>query len=84
MNKRIEVFSAQCPCCEDALRLVKDLAGPTDHVTVIDMNDSAGHRRAREIGVARVPAVAVEGRLASCCSSSGVSAEALREMGVGA
>ena len=84
MNKRIEVFSAQCPCCEDALRLVKGVAAPSDEVTVVDMNDAAGYRRAKEIGVAKVPAVAVDGRLASCCSGSGVEVETLRALGVGA
>lgn len=84
MNKRIEVFSAQCPCCEDALRLVKSVAAPSDEVTVVNMNDPAGFRRAKEIDVAKVPAVAVDGQLASCCSGSGVEAEALRAMGVGA
>ena len=84
MNKRIEVFSAQCPCCEDALNRVRDLAAPSDQVAVVDMNDPAGYHRAKEMGVARVPSIAVDGRLASCCSGSGVDAEALREMGVGA
>lgn len=84
MNKRIEVFSAQCPCCEDALNVVRDLAAPSDQVTVIDMNDPTGYRRAKELGVARVPAIAIDGRLASCCSGSGIDAGALREMGIGA
>ena len=84
MNKRIEVFSAQCPCCMEAIDLVKSVAAPSDEVVVVDMNDAADYRRAKEIGVAKVPAVAVDGRLASCCSSSGVEVEALRAMGVGA
>ena len=84
MNKRIEVFSAQCPCCEDAVRFVKEIAAPSDQITVIEMNNAAGYRRAKEIGVAHVPAVAVDGRLASCCSDSGVDAEVLRSLGVGA
>ena len=84
MNKRIEVFSAQCPCCVDAINLVRDLAAPSDEVAVIDMNDPAGYRRAKEMGVAKVPSIVVDGVLASCCSGSGVDAETLRKMGVGA
>ncbi len=84
MNKHIEVFSAQCPCCVEALKLVRGLAAPSDQVRVIDMNDPEGYRRAQEIGVARVPAIAVDGKLASCCSGSGVDAGTLRVMGVGA
>lgn len=84
MNKRIEVFSAQCPCCEDAIKLARDLAAPSDLVEVVDMNDADGYRRAKEVGIARVPAIAVDGKLASCCSGSGVDADALRELGVGA
>ena len=84
MNKRIEVFSARCPRCEEAVHLVKDVTAPSDQITVVDMNDPDGYRRAKEIGVAKVPVVAVDGRLASCCLASGVDAEALRAMGVGA
>ena len=84
MNKHIEVFSAECPCCVEAIALVKSVAAPSDEITVVDMNVADGYRRAQEIGVAKVPAVAVDGRLASCCSGTGVEVETLRAMGVGA
>ena len=83
MNKRIEVFSASCPCCEEAVQLLKGIAGPSDEVVVVDMNDPDGARRAKAIGLARVPAVAVNGQLASCCAGRGVDPDVLREMGVG-
>lgn len=53
-----------------------------DVITVVDMSDPDGYRRAKEIRVERVPAV--NGRSASCCSGSEVEVEALRAKGVGA
>jgi glutaredoxin len=84
MSKRtIEVFSAGCPCCDDAVKLVKGLACPDCDVRVLDMRtDVAAQARARELGVRRVPAVAVNGKLADCCHG-GVDAAALQRLGVG-
>ena len=84
MKKRtIEVFTAGCPCCEEAVRLVKSLACESCDVQVLDMrSDSAAQAKARAYGVKRVPAVAVNGQLASCCEGS-VDADALRALGVG-
>jgi hypothetical protein len=85
MKKRtIEVFSAGCPCCDEAIRLVRDMACPSCDVRVLDMRtDPAAQARARALGVARVPAVAVDGVVAGCCASGGVDAATLRGMGVG-
>ena len=78
-----EVFSAHGPCCETAVRVVEDLAGSGDEVIVVSMLDPSGQSRANELGVTRVPAVAVDGQLASCCTGAGVDPNILRTMGVG-
>ena len=85
MVKRIvEVFSAGCPLCQDATRLVQGIADPDgDDVQVLDMHTDAAQRKARQYGVARVPAVAVDGRLADCCQQQGVDADTLQRLGVG-
>jgi hypothetical protein len=84
MSKRtVEVFVAGCPCCDDAVKLVMGLAGDSYNVQVLDMQvDPIAQARAREIGVRRVPSVAVDGRLVECCVG-GVEAEVLRALGVG-
>jgi hypothetical protein len=84
MSTTVEIFSANCPCCEEAIRLVRGVAGPNDEIRVLSMHEASGHRRAKEVGVVRVPAVAVDGHLASCCTERGVDPEVLRGLGVGA
>ena len=85
MKKRtIEVFTAGCPCCEEAVRLVKSLACESCDVQVLDMrSDRAVQARAKQYGVQRVPAIVVNGQLADCCRSGAVDAATLRNQGVG-
>ena len=83
MSSTIEIFSANCPCCEEAIRLVRGVAGSNDEIRVVSMHETSGQQRAKEVGVVRVPAVAVNGQLASCCSKRGVDPEVLRGLGVG-
>ena len=84
MAKRmIEIFSAGCPCCEEAIRLVQSMVCESCDVQILDMrSDRAAQAKAKHYGVRRVPAVVVNGRLAECCQGA-VSAETLRELGVG-
>lgn len=82
-KRQIEIFSAGCPVCQETIELVNDMACPSCEITIHDMNDLAAAARAKELGVGSVPAVAVNGALASCCAERGVDEEALRTAGVG-
>ncbi len=83
-TKRIvEVFSAGCPACRDALELVERIAGASCDVRVLDMNDTTVSGRARELGIRTIPAVVVDGEVASCCRGAGPTEEALRASGIG-
>ena len=66
MAKRmIEIFSAGCPCCEEAIRLVRSMTCESCDVQILDMRgDRTAQARAKQYGVRRVPAVVVNGRLA--------------------
>jgi len=79
----IEIFSAGCSVCDQAVEQVKDIACPSCEITVLDMNDPDVAKRAEGLGVKSVPAVAVDGKLADCCSNRGIDAETLRAAGVG-
>jgi len=84
VKRTIEVFSAGCPCCEDAVKLVQRLACPSCDVQVLDMrSDKQAQAKAKQYGVKRVPAVAVNGKLADCCQVGEVNESALRALGVG-
>jgi glutaredoxin 3 len=82
-KRRVEVFSAGCPACEEAIQLVQRIACPSCEVTVLDMNDIRVAKRAKELGVRAVPAVAIEGQLAECCSGSGIDEQVLKIAGIG-
>lgn len=82
-KRKVEVFSAGCPACQTAVELVNRIACPSCEVTVLDMNDIDVAKRARDLGVRSVPAVAVNGELASCCSDAGIEEQALRAAGLG-
>ncbi len=84
MNKRkIEIFSAGCPACDEAISLVKSIACPSCEVEVLDMNKGDVAARAKQYGINRVPSVVVNGKLADCCAAGGVDEVSLRAAGVG-
>lgn len=82
-KRKIEVFTAGCPACEETLQLVNRIACPSCEVSVLDMKDAAVAKRAKSLGVRSVPAVAIDGKLADCCAGRGPDEAALRAVGVG-
>ncbi len=82
-KRTIEVFSAGCPACKEAIDLVNRIACPVCDVTMLDMADPSIARRAQSLGVRSVPAVAIDGKLAPCCAGRGLEEAALREAGLG-
>ncbi len=82
-TRKIEVFSAGCPVCDEVIQQVEAMACPSCEVEVLDLNDAAVARRAADLGVRSVPAVAVDGVLAACCADRGTDAAALRAAGLG-
>lgn len=82
-TRKVEVFSAGCPACQTTIELVNRLACPSCEVSILDMNDINVAKRARDLGVRSVPAVAIDGQLASCCAGAGVQEQALLAAGLG-
>jgi hypothetical protein len=84
MSKRtIEVFSAGCGCCDEAIQAVREASCESCDVHVLDMKDPAVAARAKQLGIHRVPAVVIDGKLADCCATGEVDVDALRSMGLG-
>jgi glutaredoxin len=71
MAKKIEVFSAGCSACKETIEIVKRLAGSNHEVVIHDMNKSEVATNAKGYGVRSVPAVVIDGKLASCCAGRG-------------
>ncbi len=82
-KRKIEIFSAGCPTCQEAVKRVQNLACSDCEVNILDMNDPAIASRAKGLGVRSVPAVAIDGKLADCCAGRGPDAATLKAAGIG-
>ena len=82
-KRKVEVFSAGCPACQATIELVNRLACPSCEISILDMNDINVAKRAHDLGVRSVPAVAIDGQLAACCAGAGVQEQALLAAGLG-
>ena len=82
-KRKIEIFSAGCPVCQDAIAAIKDNACASCDVTILDMNDPTVSGRANRLGIKSVPAIVIDGKLADCCAGLGPDIEALKAAGLG-
>lgn len=82
-TRKVEIFSAGCPACQETVDLVNKIACPSYDVTVLNMNDEGVAKRAKDIGIHRVPAVVIDGKLTDCCSVSAPDEQTLRAAGIG-
>jgi glutaredoxin len=82
-KRKIEVFSAGCPACEETISFINQIACPSCEIEVLDMQRKDVAAKARQYGIRSVPAVVINGKLADCCSGRGVQESALRSSGLG-
>lgn len=82
-RRKIEVFSAGCPVCEDTVALINRIACPSCEVEILDMRSASVSKRARTLGIHSVPAVLVDGKLADCCAGRGPNEASLKAAGIG-
>jgi glutaredoxin 3 len=82
-KRKVEVFSAGCPACAEMVKLVQRITCSSCDVEVLNMNKPDVATRAKQYGVKTVPAVAIDGKLASCCSGAGPDEATLRSAGLG-
>ena len=83
MANKVEIFSAGCPACESTIELVNEVACGNCEISILDMSETAVSSRAKELGIANVPAVVVNGKLADCCQVKGPTKEGLKAAGIG-
>ena len=83
VKRKVEIFSAGCPACQEAISLVNRIACPSCEVIVLDMHDPGVAARAKSIGISRIPAVVIDGQLAQCCETEAVNEATLRAAGIG-
>ncbi len=82
-TRKVEVFSAGCPVCNDAVDMVKGISCQDCQISVLDMNDAVVAKRAKNLGIRSVPAIVVDGKLADCCTGRGPDEATLKAAGLG-
>ena len=82
-KRKIEVFSAGCPACQQALELVKDIACESCEISVLEMHNTDVAKRAESLGIKSVPSVVIDGKVAQCCAGGGLDEATLRDAGLG-
>ncbi|MCA1602010.1 MAG: thioredoxin family protein [Acidobacteria bacterium] len=82
-KRKVEIFSAGCPECEEAIKMVRSIACHSCEIEVLDMHNSDVAAKAAKYGALRLPAIAVDGKLADCCTVPGIDKSSLRAAGVG-
>ena len=88
MNKRrIEGFTAGCPVCNPVVDLVKSFADEEyNEITIYDLVKQCEIKecvsKVEEYGIKRLPAIAVDGQLLSCCKNNGITKEDLINAGL--
>lgn len=82
-KRKVEVFSAGCPLCKDAVEMVKRISCKDCEINVLDMKDHDVAKRAKRLGIRSVPAVVIDGKLADCCANRGSDEAILKALGIG-
>lgn len=82
-KRKVEIFSAGCPVCQETIDLVNQLACSSCEIVIHDMHDKNTQSRAKLLGIKTVPAVAINNVLADCCHGRGIDAEMLKKAGIG-
>ena len=83
MKRKIEIFTAGCPICEEQVEKIKEAACTSCEVITLNVSsDKVALSKAKEYNVRSLPAVAIDGKLAECCSS-GIDLNVLKKMGLG-
>ncbi len=82
-KRKVEVFSAGCPVCNDAVEMTKRIACRDCEVKVLDMNDLKVAKQAKSLGIQSIPAIVIDGKLADCCAGRGPDEVSLKAAGLG-
>ena len=82
-TRKIEIFSAGCSVCDEAVKQIQDASCSSCDIQVLDMGAPDVKQRAGDLGIKSVPAVLIDGKLADCCAGRGVAIDVLRAAGLG-
>ena len=81
-KRKVEVFVAGCPLCDETVKLVNELSCPRCDVIVYNLNEE-GMNKASEYGINSVPTVVVDGKILDCCARRKPTVADLKAAGIG-
>lgn len=82
-KRTVEVFTAGCAVCDEAVQAVQKIACESCDVQIQDMRTEAAKTKAKTYGIKRVPAIVVNGQLADCCKQGAIDLGTIQRLGVG-
>lgn len=82
-RRKIEIFSAGCSVCEDAIKEIRVAACSSCEIEFRSLREPGVAEVAARYGIKSLPAVVIDGQLASCCAGRGVDLAELRGLGLG-
>ena len=82
-RRKVEVFTAGCPVCQEVVEMVNELECTDCDVTIYNLNRNEGVDEAKAYGVTALPSVVVNGRLLECCKRGPITKQDLKAAGVG-
>ncbi len=86
-KRKIELFTAGCTVCDPVVEMVKAMACSSCEVIIYNIAESCDTKECSEkvksYGINTVPAIAVNGKLLSCCGRQEISVEELKHAGIG-
>lgn len=81
-KRKVEVFVAGCPLCDETVKLVNELSCPSCDVIVYNLQEK-GIDKAREYDINSVPTVVVNGKILDCCVRRKPTEADLKAAGIG-
>ncbi len=86
-KRKIEIFTAGCSVCEDAVKKVNAASCPNCEVVIYNINKGCKtdecRKKAEEYGITRLPAIVANGQLLDCCRQDAVKTDELEAAGIG-
>lgn len=85
MTRKVEVFTAGCPLCDETVKMVQDLACESCEISIYNLQSKTPEylEKAKSHGVNSVPTVVVNGKVLDCCKRGRITREDLETAGIG-
>lgn len=85
MSRKVEVFTAGCPFCDETVKMVQGLACEHCDVSVYDMRSGSQEilDKAKSYEINSVPTVVVNGKVLDCCKRGKMTQTDLKAAGIG-